>query len=220
MKELQETLSYTFRQPELLAMALRHSSYANENKTTSYQRLEFLGDSILGMCVAEYLYKKYPQLPEGELTRKRASLVCEEALFRVSEQLHLAEKIVLGRGAQNSGVKPSVQADVVEAILAAIYLDSGFPAAKEMIHNFILCNEEKQYSSIADYKSALQELVQKNGTQTITYEILRATGPEHKKFFLVEVVVNGVAMGQGEGYTKKEGEQQAAKLAYEAIVKK
>lgn len=220
MKQVQEKLSYTFRQPELLAMALRHSSYANENRTTSYQRLEFLGDSILGMCVAEYLYEKYPQLPEGELTRKRASLVCEEALFKVSQQLELGDKIVLGRGAQKSGVKPSVQADVVEAILGAIYLDSGFPAAKDMVHNFVLCNESVQYSVNVDYKSALQEYVQREGSQNISYETISSTGPDHHKLFVIEVLVNGVAMGQGQGYSKKEGEQQAAKLAYHAFQNK
>lgn len=220
MTHLEEKLCYTFQDSSLLAMALRHSSYANEKKCSSYQRLEFLGDSILGMCVAEYLYEKYTQLPEGELTRKRASLVCEEALVQVAAHLSLENEVLLGGGLSVTGPKPSILADVVESILAAIYLDGGIEPARTAVHSLVLCNEEQVESKTNDYKSALQELVQQAGTVKVSYGILSSTGPDHKKIFTVEVKVDEVPCGRGSGYSKKEAEQQAAKVAIEEIKSK
>ncbi|MFI3252981.1 MAG: ribonuclease III [Eubacteriales bacterium] len=218
MSDLEEKLGYTFEQKGLLRTALTHSSYANERHRQSYERLEFLGDSILGMMVAEYLYTKYPNLSEGELTRKRASLVCEEALVEVSKGLGLEREILLGRGEQNLP-KPSILADVVEAILAAIYTDGGVVPAKKMVETLILSQEGKRISGITDYKSALQERLQQKGSQQILYTTIEETGPDHMKEFFVEVCVNGTPSGRGKGKTKKESEQQAAKVALSKLDK-
>ncbi len=214
MKGLQEKLGYEFAQTDLLRQALTHSSYGNENHLPSYQRLEFLGDSVLGVLVAEYLYHKYPNLPEGELTRRRAALVCEDALVVVAKNLHLGKEISLGRGEKPFGAKPSILADVVEAILAAVYLDGGMSAARDMVDRLVLPLEGKESVSSTDYKSALQEHLQKDGAQQISYELVSSSGPDHLKEFQVAVVVNGVSKGRGTGKSKKEAEQQAAKIAY------
>lgn len=219
MGKLEEKLGYRFQNTKLLKLALTHSSYANEHGIQSYERLEFLGDSILGMFVADFLYQNYPKLSEGELTRTRASLVCEDALVAVAEDLSLSQEIYLGKGEIARGARPSICADVVEAILAAIYLDGGMDEAKAMVTAFILSKNPNQYSAIKDFKTALQELVQQKPNQLLSYQLLDQRGPDHQKEFEVAVAVNDEILGHGTGRSKKEAEQQAAKTAYFSLSK-
>lgn len=217
MTTLEEKLGYTFQNQALLENALTHSSCANESrgKLQSNERLEFLGDSILGMVVADHLYRNHPDLPEGELTRTRAALVCEESLVEVAAQLHLGEYLRLGRGEEAGGGRrrPSIQADAVEAVLAAVYLDGGIGSARKIIQRFILCREIEGLNSSRDYKTALQELVQRESGQVLKYRLTGEEGPDHDKRFFVEVDLNGAPLGSGKGHSKKEAEQMAAKAA-------
>ena len=217
MEKLEEKLGYTFQNRALLENALTHSSYANENKHTgaqSNERLEFLGDSVLGMVTADYLYRAHPDLPEGDLTRTRAALVCEGSLVEVAQQLNLGSYLKLGKGEDAGGgrERPSIVADAVEAVLAAVYLDGGIGSARKIIQRFILDREEEKSGS-RDYKTALQELVQRESGQVLAYRLVGSTGPDHAKRFQVEVELNGVPVGAGEGRSKKEAEQMAAKAA-------
>ena len=217
MEKLEEKLGYTFQNRALLENALTHSSYANENKHTgaqSNERLEFLGDSVLGMVSADYLYRVHPDLPEGDLTRTRAALVCEGSLVEVAQQLELGTYLKLGKGEDAGGgrERPSIVADAVEAVLAAVYLDGGIGSARKIIQRFILDREEEKSGS-RDYKTALQELVQRESGQVLAYRLVGSTGPDHAKRFQVEVELNGAPVGAGEGRSKKEAEQMAAKAA-------
>ena len=219
MEKLEEKLGYTFHDRRLLENALTHSSYANENKSkgeTSNERLEFLGDSVLGMVVADHLYRTHPDMPEGELTRTRAALVCEDSLVEVAAQLELGQYLKLGRGEEAGGgrKRPSIQADAVEAVIAAVYLDGGIGSARKLITNFILTNNEReQEGAIRDFKTALQELVQRESGRVLSYRLMGESGPDHAKVFSVEVDLNGRPIGAGEGRSKKEAEQNAAKAA-------
>lgn len=218
MQELEKKLNYTFRNPELLHEALSHSSYANEHRSAgrhSNERLEFLGDSILGMVVADHLYRNHPDLPEGELTRTRAALVCEDSLVEVAEALRLGEYLHLGKGEEAGGgrKRPSIQADAVEAVLAAVYLDGGIGSARKIVQQYILCREVEGLTSPRDYKTALQELVQRESGQVLKYRLTGEEGPDHDKRFFVEVDLNGEVVGRGKGHSKKEAEQIAAKAA-------
>lgn len=217
MEKLEEKLGYTFRDRSLLENALTHSSYANENKALGLQsneRLEFLGDSVLGMVTADYLFRTHPDLPEGDLTRTRAALVCEGSLVEVAHQLELGSYLKLGKGEDAGGgrERPSIVADAVEAVLAAVYLDGGIGSARKIIQKFILDREEEKGGS-RDYKTALQELVQRESGQVLTYRLIGSNGPDHAKVFQVEVDLNGAPVGGGEGHSKKEAEQNAAKAA-------
>ena len=217
MEKLEEKLGYTFQNRALLENALTHSSYANENKHTgaqSNERLEFLGDSVLGMVTADYLYRVHPDLPEGDLTRTRAALVCEGSLVEVAQQLELGTYLKLGKGEDAGGgrERPSIVADAVEAVLAAVYLDGGIGSARKIIQRFILDREEEKSGS-RDYKTALQELVQRESGQVLAYRLVGSTGPDHAKRFHVEGELNGTPVGAGEGRSKKEAEQMAAKAA-------
>jgi ribonuclease-3 len=217
MKTLEERLGYQFRDRSLLENALTHSSYANEHRDagiTSNERLEFLGDSVLGMVVADHLYRAYPNRPEGELTRTRAALVCESSLVEVARALELGRYLRLGKGEDGDGgrERPSILADATEAVLAAIYLDGGITQARRVIRALILTNEEELGAS-RDYKTILQELVQRESGRTLTYRLVRAEGPDHAKRFSVEVELNGKSVGAGVGRTKKAAEQNAAKAA-------
>ncbi len=218
METLESKLGYTFRDRSLLENALTHSSYANENRKSmgSNERLEFLGDSILGMVTADYLYKKHPDLPEGDLTRTRAALVCEESLAEVADRLDLGAYLKLGRGEESGGgrERPSIRADAVEAVLAAVYLDGGLVEARKIVQRFIL-DKEVEKSTSRDYKTALQELVQRESGRVLTYRLVGESGPDHAKVFSVEVELNGTAVGAGTGHSKKEAEQMAAKAAIE-----
>lgn len=219
MEKLEEKLGYTFHDRRLLENALTHSSYANENKNkgeNSNERLEFLGDSVLGMVVADHLYRTHPDMPEGELTRTRAALVCEDSLVEVAAQLELGQYLKLGRGEDAGGgrKRPSIQADAVEAVIAAVYLDGGIGSARKLITNFILTNNEReQEGAVRDFKTALQELVQRESGRVLSYRLMGESGPDHAKVFSVEVDLNGKPIGAGEGRSKKEAEQNAAKAA-------
>ena len=223
MKALEEKLGYTFQDPSLLVHALTHSSYANEHKNeglTSNERLEFLGDSVLGMVVADHLYRTHPDMPEGELTRTRAALVCEESLHDVAKSLNLGEYLRLGKGEDAGGgrSRPSILADATESLLAAVYLDGGIAQARRLIRKLIL-DQEREKAVDRDYKTALQELVQRTPGSAIAYRLVKETGPDHCRVFVMEVTIGGTAAGQGEGRTKKEAEQMAAKAAIESFGK-
>ncbi len=224
MKTLEEKLGYTFRDRSLLENALTHSSCANESrgKLQSNERLEFLGDSILGMVVAEHLFRNHPDLPEGELTRTRAALVCEESLVEVASELGLGDYLKLGKGEQAGGgrKRPSIRADAVEAVLAAVYLDGGIGSARKIIQKYILTREVSSLSGIRDFKTALQELVQRESGQVLKYRLTGESGPDHDKRFFVEVDLNGSPIGNGAGHSKKEAEQMAAKAAIQKLQKK
>ena len=224
MKSLEEKLGYTFRDPSLLENALTHSSRANESRGTlsSNERLEFLGDSVLGMVVADYLYRNCPTLPEGDLTRLRAGLVCEGNLVVVAKELDLGSYLKLGKGEELGGGRhrPSIQADAVESVLAAVYLDGGISAARRLIQHFILDHISRVHDASKDHKTALQELVQRKTGQDLSYELVGESGPDHAKTFRMEVLLNGEAIGTGEGRSKKEAEQNAAAAAIQALTKK
>ena len=216
METLEAKLGYHFKDRALLENALTHSSYANENRGAlgSNERLEFLGDSVLGMVTADFLFKEHPDLPEGDLTRTRAALVCEESLVEVADLLDLGAYLKLGRGEEAGGgrERPSIRADAVEAVLAAVYLDGGLVEARKIIQRFIL-DKETEKSASRDYKTTLQELVQRESGQVLTYRLTGESGPDHAKVFSVEVDLNGQKVGEGTGHSKKEAEQMAARAA-------
>ena len=216
---LEQKLNYSFRDRRLLLTALTHSSYANEHHCASNERLEYVGDSVLGMVTAEYLYKTYPELPEGKMTKLRAELVCEQSLWEVAETLALGVSLRLGRGEELSGGRKrhSILADCVEAVIAAMYLDGGIVPAKEFIDTRILSKLTDQTVLVRDWKTELQELVQQKPGRTLTYEMIDESGPDHMKRFTAAVTMDGVLIGTGEGHTKKEAEQMAARSAMEAL---
>ena len=222
MDKLEEKIGYAFHDRELLRTALTHSSYANEKHPgagVSYERLEFLGDSILGLVTAEFLYRHEPQLPEGRMTRLRAELVCETSLHKTALALGLGSYMRLGRGEEHTGgrERPSILADMVESIIAAIYLDSGMDEARRFVMEKVLKDAQLgEEHRIADYKTRLQELVQRKSNQVITYRLKGESGPDHDKTFIFEVLINGETCGEGSGKTKKEAEQMAACKALEA----
>ena len=225
MQELEKKLNYTFRNQELLREALNHSSYANEHRSQglgSNERLEFLGDSVLGFVTAEYLFARHPDLPEGDLTRIRAALVCENSLVEVAQSLDLGSYLRLGKGEDHGGgrARPSIQADAVEAMLAAVYLDGGIGQVRKLIHRLVLDQEQEKTAAGRDYKTALQELVQRESGQVLRYRLVREEGPDHDKRFFVEVDLNGSPVGAGSGRSKKEAEQMAAKDALEQMTEK
>lgn len=221
MRELEEKLGYRFRNIGLLEHALTHSSYANEHRSsgiTSNERLEFLGDSVLGMVVAEHLFATHPNMPEGELTRTRAALVCETSLYEVACTLNLGRYLRLGKGEDAGGgrTRPSILADATEATLAAVYLDGGMEAVRPIIQTYIL-DKEQEKSVDRDYKTALQELVQRHPGQAVSYRLIDETGPDHARVFVMEVSVGGKPAGVGRGRSKKEAEQMSAKAALEKL---
>jgi len=216
MTALEEKLHYRFRESELLRTALTHSSYANEHSCLSNERLEFVGDSVLGMVTAAYLYRTFPELPEGRMTRLRAELVCEQSLYEVAEKLGIGESLRLGRGEELTGGRKrhSILADCVEAVIAAIYLDAGLDAARAFIDAFILSKlSAVDTAPVRDYKTELQELVQKTPGRSVSYVLLGESGPDHQKRFVSAACVQGEQIGSGEGATKKEAEQMAARAA-------
>ena len=220
MDKLEEKIGYQFRDRSLLVTALTHSSYANEKhgESQSYERLEFLGDSILGLVTAEFLYQHEPSLPEGRMTRLRAELVCETSLHKTALALGLGSYMRLGKGEEHTGgrERPSILADLVEAIIAALYLDSGMGEARRFIMARVLNDVEFGDSHRGgDYKTQLQEVVQRKSNQVISYRQVGESGPDHDKTFTFEVLINGVVSGQGSGKTKKEAEQMAACKALE-----
>ncbi|MBR1565904.1 MAG: ribonuclease III [Oscillospiraceae bacterium] len=217
MQALEKALQYQFRDTALLREALRHSSYANEHRggeSVSNERLEFLGDSVLGFVTAEFLFRKHPGAPEGELTRIRARLVCEESLYEVAQRLELGKYLCLGHGEEAGGgrTRPSILADATEAVIAAIYLDGGIEPAAALIHRMLLdgAAEERFVEQRRDYKTALQELVQRTPNHALRYCLTGESGPDHAKTFTVNVMLGDEVVGAGSGRSKKEAEQNAA----------
>ena len=214
----EQKINYEFKNKEYILEALTHSSYSNENKNYPFnERLEFLGDSVLSIVISDYLFKKETKLPEGELTKIRANIVCEESLSEVSKNIHLGKYMLLGKGEEATGGREriSILADALEAVIAAIYLDGGIKCARE----FILTNMEKIINDsikgkiFRDYKTCLQEVLQSNGENNIWYKLIEEKGPDHNKRFVMEVGINDIVLGVGEGKSKKDAEQVAAKCA-------
>ncbi len=225
MKSLEAKLNYKFNNIEFLKKALIHSSYANEvrGNTQSNERLEFLGDSVLSVIVSEHLYQKYPKMPEGELTRIRASLVCEKSLCTLSRELGIGEHLMLGHGEDKNGgrERDSILADAFESVLAAIYLDGGMSAAVNHIMNTVLRDlEHHSDDTFKDYKTTLQEIIQRNPEESVSYILIDETGPDHNKLFTVEVRLNSNVIGTGSGKNKKTAEQMAAKQALKLMGEK
>lgn len=225
MTALEERLGHSFRNRALLETAVTHSSYANENRASGIvcnERLEFLGDSVLGVTVADFLYRHFPDMPEGRMTRLRAELVCEQSLHRVALELHLGEYLRLGKGEEHNGgrERASILSDAVEAVIAAMYLDAGMETAAGFIHRCLLDDVRTiETPTFTDYKTALQELVQRQSGQVLSYELVGEEGPDHAKTFRMQVCLNGEPVGFGTGRTKKEAEQTAAASALEALRK-
>lgn len=218
LKELEEKISYHFQDKHLLAQALTHSSYANEHRLDHNhcnERLEFLGDAVLEIVTSDFLYHKYTEKPEGDLTKIRASIVCEPTLAYCAEAINLGSYLFLGKGEDATGGRNrnSVVSDAMEAVIGAIYLDGGFASAKEYIHRFIL-NDIEHKQLFYDSKTILQELIQGKHEQ-LSYELIDESGPDHDKQFTVAVLVDGERISEGEGHTKKAAEQQAA---YQALL--
>lgn len=217
LNELQEITGYEFRDKELFCRALTHSSYANEHRMAKKQcneRLEFLGDAVLELVSSDFLYHKYPDKPEGELTKIRASIVCEPTLAYCAADIHLGSYLLLGKGEEATGGRErnSVVSDAMEALIGAIYLDGGFASAKEFIHRFIL-NDIEHKQLFYDSKTILQEIVQANFKEVISYHLIGEEGPDHNKIFRVAVHIGEEEYGVGEGRTKKAAEQEAAYIS-------
>ena len=222
IKDLETAIGYRFHNIQLLQNALTHSSYANErwhNSLLSNERLEFLGDSVLGMLVAEYLYHNFPNRPEGELTRMRADMVCEQTLAAAANRIGIGEHLLLGHGEERFGGRSrnSILADAMESVIAACFLDGGIEAALGIVRKYILVEVPVTKLHNADYKTALQELVQQKKNQVLTYTLVGQSGPDHDKKFDVEVSLNGAVVGRGSGSSKKRAEQMAASSAIENL---
>ena len=220
IRELEEKIGYCFQDQELLKHALCHSSYVNEKHMKKHEcneRLEFLGDAVLEVVSSEFLFFEHQTMPEGELTKKRASMVCEPALAFCARDIDLGEYLLLGKGEEATGgrKRDSVTSDAMEALIGAIYLDGGFASAKEFIHRFIL-NDLENKKLFFDSKTILQEIVQGSSDEHVSYELIREEGPDHNKTFCTAVRIGGRTYGEGEGRTKKASEQQAA---YQAILR-
>ncbi len=220
LQELESKIGYVFKDRANLLLALTHSSYANEKKCeslSSNERLEFLGDSVLNIVTSEFIYKNFPALPEGELTKTRASIVCEGSLLKCAAKIMLGNHILLGRGEENTGgrARTSILSDAFEALIGAIYLDGGLKEAAAFIHRSMseLFNDSGNTEIFVDYKTQLQEIIQKSGEQKVLYRIVDEKGPDHNKQFVAQISVGDTVLGNGEGKSKKEAEQNAAKVA-------
>ena len=214
MKNLDKSIGYTFKDKELLSLALTHSSYSNElsGEAKCNERLEFLGDSVLSIIVSDYIYKKF-ETPEGELTKLRASLVCEEALFDFAKQINLGDYIKLGKGEANNGgnKRPSILSDAFEALLAAMYLDGGIEPVRKLVLGFVKKDlQDTKRITFKDYKTELQEIIQKNPEEKIEYVLIDEQGPDHDKLFTVSIELNSLSIAKGTGKSKKAAEQAAA----------
>ena len=216
----QQTIGYSFQNEAYLETAFTHSSFKNERglHRDCNERLEFLGDSVLGMISADYFYHNLSHLPEGEMTKRRAACVCEKSLFGFAQEIDLGKYILLGKGEERTGgrSRASILADAFEAVIAAIYLDGGIDAARDFVLPF-LKKAAKQEPSFNDYKTALQEIIQKNPDEHLSYVLVGESGPDHQKSFEVEVHLNSTVIGSGVGRSKKIAEQAAAKAALELM---
>ena len=222
MKNIEKNLGYEFKNIKILENALTHSSYANEvrNGQTSNERLEFLGDSVLSLIVSDYIFKEFKKIPEGELTKIRASLVCEKSLCGFSRALEIGNYLRLGKGEDSNGGRErnSILADAFEAVLAAIYLDGGIEPAKNLVMRFVLPElKNTGEETFKDYKTVLQEIIQQNPEENVSYILTGESGPDHDKIFEVEVHLNSNVIGKGVGKNKKQAEQMAAKQALELM---
>lgn len=214
----EKKINYRFENKKYILEALTHSSYSNENKNFPFnERLEFLGDSVLSIVISDYLFKKETKLPEGELTKIRANIVCEESLSEVSKSIHLGKYMLLGKGEEATGGRDriSILADALEAVIAAIYLDGGMESASRFILDYMsqIINDSIKGKIFRDYKTCLQEVLQSNGENNIWYKLVDEKGPDHNKRFVMEVGINNTVLGVGEGKSKKDAEQVAAKCA-------
>lgn len=220
MEALQNNIGYHFKNPQLLSRALTHSSYANEYNLAAgdNERLEFLGDSVLGFITAEYLFSNHRDFPEGELTKLRAYAVCETSLYSYAQEIELGKYLKLGKGEERTGgrERPSVLSDAFEAVIAAIYLDGGIDEAKKFVLRFVVPYVEAK-PTFKDYKTALQEVVQQNHGEALEYVLVSESGPDHNKRFEIEVHLNSNVLGRGVGGSKKKAEQNAAKEALELM---
>lgn len=221
MTEAETKIGYEFKNRALLEVALTHSSYANEKKTKSNERLEFLGDSVLSIIISDYIFRKKNKVNEGDLTKYRAILVCEQSLAEVAKKISLGSLIKLGHGEEMTGgrKRASIVSDAFEAVLASIYLDGGMEAARPWLLNLMTDTVEETLSGMhyEDYKTMLQELVQKGEKGKVTYRLVSESGLDHDKVFEMEVLVDGEPQARGKGQSKKEAEQKAAKVAFEMI---
>lgn len=218
ISKFEEIINYTFEDKSYILEALTHSSYSNENKNYKFnERLEFLGDSVLSIVISDYLFKKETNLPEGELTKLRANIVCEESLSEVAGQIYLGEHLLLGKGEEATGGRDriSILADALEAVIAAIYLDGGLEQASKFIFKFMeeIIENSIEGKIFRDYKTYLQEVLQSKGEQHIWYKLVEEKGPDHNKRFVMKVGINDEVLGVGEGKSKKDAEQVAAKSA-------
>jgi ribonuclease III len=222
--KLEEIINYTYKDKNNVLLALTHSSYANENKSerlSSNERLEFLGDAVLNIIISEYIYKNHTNLTEGEMTKARASIVCEASLMKCANGIGLGKYLILGKGEELSGgrLRTSILSDAFEALIGSIYLDGGIQEARNFIYRFMMVIIDSSISgdSYIDYKTLLQEMAQKSSDQRIQYEILEEKGPDHNKLFVAQVKVADRILGLGEGKSKKEAEQKAAQIALSKI---
>ena len=220
IKELEQMIGYTFRDPQMLLTAMCHSSYANEHRQKQMhdnERLEFLGDAVLEIASSDFLFHQYPQMPEGKLTKLRASIVCEPTLALCAREIHLEHHLLLGKGEEHTGgrYRDSIVSDAMEALIGAIYLDGGFANAKEFVEKFILTDIEHK-KLFYDSKTILQEIVQAGYNEELNYQLIREEGPDHDKRFVVEARIGEKSIGEGMGHTKKAAEQEAA---YQALLK-
>ena len=217
LAELEEKIGYKFKKREYLRRAMTHSSYSGGKNNGSNERLEFLGDSVLQITVSQYLFTNMTGVPEGGLTKLRASIVCENSLFNFANRIELGKYILLGKGEEMTGgrTRRSILADAFEAMIAAVYLDGGMDAAMEMIMRFVPSIEALKSGKVklGDYKTVLQEIIQKNPEEKVSYEVIESSGEQHHKHFVAQVLLNGQVIGTGSGLSKKEAEQEAAKEA-------
>ncbi len=214
IQEFQDVIGYRFHEEGLLRQALTHSSYANEHhmkRLYNYERLEFLGDAVLEIVTSEYLYREHPTWPEGEMTKVRASIVCEPTLAFCTRAMNLGKYLFLGKGEEMTGGRKrrSVLSDVIEAVIGAVYLDGGFDEAQAFIYRFIL-NDVEHMQLFYDSKTILQEIVQGQNMGELSYVLVEESGPDHNKNYFVDAVIGGKPMGRGDGHTKKAAEQEAA----------
>ena len=223
-EKIEREIGYEFKNKQLLETALTHTSYAYENKKQSNEKLEFLGDSILEFVSSEYIYHNYPKLKEGEMTKVRASVVCEDSLQKIAKMHNFSDFLYLGKSERTSQkeVRPAIMADSVEAVIAAIFIDGGLEEAKKFILNNLAESIENATKNIGqkDYKTVLQEVLQKNGNVDIEYVIIDEKGPDHEKVFTAEVIFNNKILATGEGKSKKQAEMEAAQKALENIKKR
>ena len=220
MNELEAIINYTFKDRKKLLLALTHSSYSNEKKNdglSSNERLEFLGDAVLNIVTSEYIYKNFPHLPEGEMTKTRASIVCEGSLMKCAAKISLGKYLLLGKGEENTGgrTRTSILSDAFEALIGAIFLDAGLKEAGNFISRSMkeLFGDQSRSEVFVDYKTQFQEIIQKSSDQKISYQILDEKGPDHDKLFIAQLSAGNRIYGTGKGKSKKEAEQNAAKEA-------